>query len=112
MCGGGLDGLAPAGLSGASSTALCSNEAWLVELGSSTPPLIREMDCEGAAPSARYGHTATLLGDTLYVLGGSGPADANLRDVHALHLPTSSWCELSAPPRARARARTSTLIRT
>jgi len=55
------------------------------------PPQLRALVASGPAPSARAHHSATLLGDTLYVLGGTGPHEAERRDVHALHLPNMQW---------------------
>ena len=74
----------------------CTNDAWILELRSdSQPPLLRELVATGPPPSPRAHHTATLLGDTLYVLGGlcefQRAGEVPLRDVHVLHLPTARW---------------------
>ena len=40
----------------------------------------------GAAPQVRSGHTATVLGSRMYIVGGCGSNAAFLRDVHRLDL--------------------------
>ena len=73
----------------------CTNDAWLLELSpDGHPPTLRELAATGPPPTPRAHHTATLLGDTLYVVGGvceSMRHEAPLRDVHALHLPSRRW---------------------
>ena len=73
-------------------SSLCSNEPWLLELrAGDLPPVLHELRASGPPPSARSHHTATLLGDTLYVVGGCGAGEATLREVYALHVPSSTW---------------------
>ena len=57
--------------------------------------MLRELIADGAAPPPRALHTATLLGDVLYVMGGVGPHDRPLHDVHALDTLQWRW---SQPP--------------
>lgn len=68
---------------------------FLTSTSSRAQPL--QMVTHGSPPCPRAHHTATLLGDHLYVLGGFGgkePQGARgsdcqgLTDVHVLHLPT------------------------
>ena len=72
------------------------NDAWLLELQAdeSRPPSLRELVAAGTPPSPRAYHTATLLGDTLYVMGGvetHRSGEVQLKDLHALHLPSYRW---------------------
>lgn len=59
----------------------------------------------GDKPSARYGHTASLVGQRIYVFGGRGEDGAVFKDLYFLD--TSSWCWVRvsttspAAPRAR-----------
>ena len=81
--------------SGSSATS-CMNDAWLLELQAdeSRPPSLRELVAAGTPPSPRAYHTATLLGDTLYVMGGvetHRSGEVQLKDLHALHLPSYRW---------------------
>lgn len=39
--------------------------------------------CSGTTPSARYGHTMTLVGDEMYLFGG---IDANKQPLNDLHI--------------------------
>ncbi|EFJ47063.1 hypothetical protein VOLCADRAFT_121032 [Volvox carteri f. nagariensis] len=52
---------------------------------------VAEPVTSGQAPSARGGHTATLLGNKLWVIGGEDSARRALSDVHVLDLDTLSW---------------------
>ena len=89
----------------------CTNDAWLLELHTDgRPPSLRELVTAGTPPVARSSHSASLLGATLYVLGGASETqrsgEVTLRDVHALHLPTRRWHQpptLSNPPAVLAR---------
>ena len=73
----------------------------------------------GAIPRARTGHTATLVGNEMWVFGGEGKHEAiNRRDVfcdlHALDLEEQRWRSIPMQgevPRARRR-HTATLLRT
>ena len=61
------------------------NDAWLLELlPARGAPLLRELFAAGSPPSARAHHSATLLGDAVYVLGGLTCGERPLRDVHVL----------------------------
>ena len=84
------------GPTGAVESLSCMNDAWLLELATpSRPPSLRELHAAGTPPCPRAHHTATLLGDTLYLLGGVCESlrvgETPLRDVHALHLPSGRW---------------------
>ncbi|GLC41365.1 hypothetical protein PLESTB_001019800 [Pleodorina starrii] len=50
-----------------------------------------EPEVSGQAPSARGGHTATLVGNKVWVTGGEDSGRRALADVHVLDLETMSW---------------------
>ncbi|XP_072956456.1 tRNA wybutosine-synthesizing protein 2/3/4 [Typha angustifolia] len=55
--------------------------------------LLREMDAKGP-PSKRLGHSATIVGNNVYVIGGrTGPSQI-LNDVWVLQTPESRWLQL------------------
>lgn len=43
------------------------------------------VDAKGNAPSARYGHTATLHGDCMYLFGGCDAKKEALKDLHVFN---------------------------
>lgn len=45
-------------------------------------------------PSARLGHTASLIGELMFVIGGRGDPGNVLNDVWALHTMNKEWMEL------------------
>ena len=45
-----------------------------------------KLQCTGSIPSPRSGHSAVLIGDVLYVFGGSAPDGTLLGDLAALNL--------------------------
>lgn len=75
-------------------------------------PRIKKND---AMPDGRYGHTATLIGDIMYVFGGQGRESTGggsskstpkaFKDMYALELTTWTWQRVrcaTAPPAARS----------
>ncbi|XP_050412713.1 kelch domain-containing protein 10 [Patella vulgata] len=50
--------------------------------------------CTGELPEAKYGHTMTLVGDYVYVIGGTTGLIYNM-DVHQLNLNDLRWEQLS-----------------
>lgn len=67
---------------------------------------LRRLATRGEAPGARAGHTAHVLGDTLWVLGGEDARRRPCADVARLQLSTGEWeprvrCAGPAPPSPR-----------
>lgn len=55
--------------------------------------LLREMDAKGL-PNPRLGHSATVIGTNMYVIGGrTGPSQV-LNDVWVLQTTESRWSQL------------------
>lgn len=50
-----------------------------------------ELQPKGVKPTSRGGHTATLIGDKLWVFGGEDRSRRALADVHMLDLATMAW---------------------
>ena len=74
------------------------NDAWLLELlPARGAPLLRELFAAGSPPSARAHHSATLLGDAVYVLGGLTCGERPLRDVHVLDVSSMRWSQPAHP---------------
>ena len=70
------------------------NDAWLLELlPARGTPLLRELLAAGTPPSARAHHSATLLGEAVYVLGGATGGERPLRDAHVLDVSSMSWAQ-------------------
>jgi len=72
------------------------NDTWTVELDASPrrpSAAVAELRPSGCRPSARAHHTASLLGCAVYIVGGCGPADRPLRDVHLLDTRSWSWSQ-------------------
>ena len=70
------------------------NDAWLLELlPARGAPLLRELFAAGTPPSARAHHSATLLGEAVYVLGGAASGERPLRDAHVLDVSSMSWSQ-------------------
>jgi len=68
--------------------------------------LLRELFAAGTPPSARAHHSATLLGEAVYVLGGATGGERPLRDAHVLDVSSMSWSQPEVrSPVARARVR-------
>eukprot|EP00698_Gefionella_okellyi_P022277 TRINITY_DN7364_c0_g2_i1.p1 TRINITY_DN7364_c0_g2~~TRINITY_DN7364_c0_g2_i1.p1 ORF type:complete len:746 (+),score=176.04 TRINITY_DN7364_c0_g2_i1:100-2337(+) len=64
----------------------------------------RRLYPNGTAPSARYGHTATVIGRTVIVFGGRAGADGFFNDVHVLDVDQMHWEQKAVtgtPPCAR-----------
>eukprot|EP00759_Apiculatamorpha_spiralis_P009892 PhF_6_TR16982/c0_g1_i2/m.25677 len=51
----------------------------------------------GDAPSARSGHAAVAVGETMYVVGGLESGLRGSNDTYALHVPTSTWRRVASP---------------
>lgn len=51
----------------------------------------------GETPCARSFHTATAVGERMYVFGGCGEA-GRLADLHVFDVPTAAWRRLADPP--------------
>ena len=45
-----------------------------------------KLQCTGSIPSSRFGHAAVVIGDVMYVFGGSAPDGTRLGDLAALNL--------------------------
>lgn len=63
-----------------------------------------KLEPSGTKPSARGGHTATLLGQQLFVFGGEDRSRRALSDLHVLDLKTMTWSSpatTGAAPAAR-----------
>lgn len=82
--------------------------------GTWSPPLETDGDC----PCARFGHSAAVWGNALYIFGGGTGGDllregVDLTDIHRLDLGALRWTRLDAgePPHPRAcgRCHTGTL---
>ena len=81
------------------------NDVWCLDLGAMTwyQPRI----AKGARPEGRFGHTATLVGQTsLYVFGGRAKGGKHLRDVWCLDMSRDvfTWTRVNsatAPPTGR-----------
>ncbi|GIL81267.1 hypothetical protein Vretimale_1171 [Volvox reticuliferus] len=52
---------------------------------------VEQPEASGQAPTSRGGHTATLLGNKLWIIGGEDSARRALSDVHVLDLETMTW---------------------
>jgi N-acetylneuraminic acid mutarotase len=50
----------------------------------------------GTPPSARYGHSATLHGDGMYVFGGIDSSKNALSDFHVFNFKTNEWSQVKA----------------
>ncbi|KIZ01419.1 hypothetical protein MNEG_6538, partial [Monoraphidium neglectum] len=57
----------------------------------------------GQAPCARGGHSATLLGEKLYVFGGEDCSRCPLADLFVLDLATLAWTKLEPPGKQHAK---------
>ncbi|KAI8475739.1 MAG: hypothetical protein J3K34DRAFT_480381 [Monoraphidium minutum] len=57
----------------------------------------------GDAPCARGGHSATLVGDRLYVFGGEDSRRRPLDDLHILDLPSMEWSLIAVPGKPHAK---------
>jgi N-acetylneuraminic acid mutarotase len=77
------------------------NDTTVLDLETNTWHVVK---CGGTKPSPRYGHTASVIGNRMYIFGGKGPDEKLYNDI--FFLDTLSWCwiELSsttAPPPPR-----------
>jgi hypothetical protein len=61
------------------------------------------LEARGAPPRARGGHTASLVGQRLYVFGGEDCRRRPLADLHVLDLQTMEWAALEPPGAAHAK---------
>ncbi|GIL58353.1 hypothetical protein Vafri_13410 [Volvox africanus] len=52
---------------------------------------VEQPETSGQVPTSRGGHTATLLGSKLWIIGGEDSARRALSDVHVLDLETMEW---------------------
>ncbi|KAF3912713.1 hypothetical protein ABW21_db0207834 [Orbilia brochopaga] len=50
-----------------------------------------QLDCIGYIPSPREGHSAALVGDTMYVFGGRSNDGTDLGDLAAFRIPSRRW---------------------
>jgi len=50
----------------------------------------------GDIPKPRYGHTATIFGNSMYVFGGRGKKGVVYRDIDRLNLKTWNWSKMSS----------------
>ncbi|GAB4824011.1 hypothetical protein N2152v2_011057 [Parachlorella kessleri] len=87
------------------------NDCWLLQLGPSSSASATgakqqlganegrwvKLSPKGPPPTPRFVHAATLLGDVMYVTGGTGPGEQVFADLHALQLHGASQ-----PPRQQA----------
>jgi hypothetical protein len=48
---------------------------------------------EGEPPSPRYGHSAVLCKDNMFVMGGIDSANNTLSDFHILNLKRMTWTQ-------------------
>jgi len=53
--------------------------------------------CSGVAPLSRSYHTAVVWQHSMYIFGGTGANWCFFNDLHALHLPTNTWSQVSFP---------------
>ena len=59
------------------------NDTWLFNVSARK---WTKLQCTGSIPSPRFGHAAVLIGDVMYVFGGSAPDGTRLGDLAALNL--------------------------
>lgn len=52
--------------------------------------------CAGGGPSARYGHTASVIEYKLYIFGGRGPKGALFNDLWCLDVERWTWERMSS----------------
>jgi len=64
------------------------NDTYVLNLRTLKWKLVRT---KGDVPRARYGHSATVFGDEMYVFGGRGSGGKNFRDMDCLNLKTMTW---------------------
>ena len=61
----------------------CYNDTWSFDISTRK---WTELQCTGSIPSPRGGHTAVLVGDVMYVFGGSSRDEGIMDDLYALRL--------------------------
>ncbi|KAH9812265.1 hypothetical protein DFH28DRAFT_899475 [Melampsora americana] len=64
------------------------NDTWKFD---TTTGLWKELDCIGYIPLPREGHSATLVDDVMYVLGGRGVDGKDLDDLAAFKISNQRW---------------------
>lgn len=53
--------------------------------------IIRTLNCKGDIPNSRDGHTANLVRDKIYVIGGKDSLNNICTDIYTLSLPDLTW---------------------
>ncbi|KAL1516022.1 hypothetical protein AB1Y20_002635 [Prymnesium parvum] len=69
----------------------CMNDAWLLHFSPHGAPRLQELAAAGTPPSPRAHHSATLLRERVYVLGGHTSEGRCLADVYVLRLASVRW---------------------
>ena len=64
------------------------NDTYVLNLRTLKWKLVRT---KGDVPRPRYGHSATVFGEEMYVFGGRGKGGKNFRDMDCLNLKTMTW---------------------
>src|SRR5262249_25128067 len=64
------------------------NDVWTYDPSTNT---WSELDCIGYIPTAREGHAAALVNDTMYVFGGRIQDGTDLGDLAAFRISTRRW---------------------
>ncbi|KAF0691290.1 Aste57867_17468 [Aphanomyces stellatus] len=64
------------------------NDTYVLDLASSTWCQVK---CEGKPPAPRYNHSATLIGNKMFVFGGKGDKGVLFRDMYYLDLESWHW---------------------
>jgi hypothetical protein len=59
------------------------NDTWLFDVSTRK---WNELRCTGCIPSPRRGHAAAVVDEVMYVFGGSGIDEADLRDLSSFKL--------------------------
>jgi basic membrane protein A and related proteins len=75
---------------GAESASVAFADVWIFDPASGW----RQLPTSGSAPSARSGHAASIVGDTLYVFGGRSTSFDVLGDFYALNLDGGQWSRI------------------
>lgn len=72
----------------------------------------RTKRCKGGLPRGRYGHTATLIGNKLYVFGGRGDKGIYFKDTYYLDLKSWEWSKIktATPPPTGRMGHSATLV--
>lgn len=73
---------------------------WVLDLQTKT---WHTLPVEGQVPSIRGGHSATLIGHSLYIFGGEDCGRRALADLYCLDLYSNTWRQLLGPKPAKGR---------